>query len=862
MSTSRKKTSLKFFGKQTSVKKSWLELENEENASSPSIRKIMQLFWEKRIVQHNKNSVDEFKDFLKGSIPGELEKNKIENLFNDAIAGNIQFEEFAQTIENLGPKYIYAMNGAEKLVPIIEKDIQDLARPLFDDDILSLQQYMQDKNISASVSLRANDSNLITPNFPENESKAIFAMHSVGKVFTAMLVFSLIRDGIIAEKDLHRPIELPLEIEDQLPHSVRDRLKNVTLHQLMTHHAGVGDYLTKYIDDIKQDKVPNIKKVEDFIPFIEDKIFPINQFKYSNAGILLVGLATKYIFEKKTGIKVDYYDLLKQYILDDAGITSFSPWRPNNAKTNPIDKIAPHIVGSPGGGYWISSADLAKFGQWIYESCKADPKLKRLVQKYGQEFYNRDRELIAHGGAIPSSSAYLSVSLKTGAVIAILSDQPDNAFVLHTRIQKNVIDDKGVDITDKEMAQSDFGQSSHTAKEAVKSMQPLIKKILDDVNIPALSMSWHQAKANVSKKFAIGVTDTSNPKPVDDATLFQASSLSKPMSAAMVLDLVEQHRWDLDTPLAKFADYGPPDLKTDPRYQELTIRMVLGQCSGLPNVANADSEKKFMVTPGLQFDYSGLAFDFLKEVIEKKLQKSWETLAQEFFAKIGMQNSTFKQLPASHLHGKHDIAHGHQADGTPGQLTFPLDLIDPAGSLLTTANDFMIFLQYCYNNKSLKDTLLTPAYKLNKDFPEISADQIQWGLGMGVYTDQEKTIAFHWGNNKGWSSFCGINTKTGDAIVCLVNSDNRVVIKPLTESVLGDMAPLFRWLSLCDFKTEKTPNTPHSITRLFPLVNALTEKSMLPSVSYESIFSQPPKESPIQTDKQGETIQVHRRRGG
>lgn len=389
--------------------------------------------------------------------------------------------------------------------------------------------------------------------------------------------------------------------------------------------------------------------------------------------------------------------------------------------------------------------------------------------------------------------------------------------------------------------------------EEVKSIQAFVKKILDDANIPAFSMSWHQA--NISKKFAVGVTDTSNPKPVDNATLFQASSLSKPVSAAIVLDLMEQNNWNSNTLLADLSDYGPPELKRDPRYRELTIGMVLGQCSGLPNLAASEDEKKFMDTPGLRFNYSGLAFDFLKEVIEKKLQKSWETLAQEFFVKAGMQNSTFKQLPASHLHGKRQVAHGHKADGTPGQVTFPLNSPEiPAGSLLTTANDFMIFLQYCYNNKFLKSKLLTGSYKLNKNFPIPNAEsQIQWGLGMGIYRDKEKTIAFHWGNNTGWNSFCAINIENGDAVACFVNSDNRCVIQQLVESVVGEMSLLFDWLCYSNFKAEKAPNSLHSITTLFPLIRTLTEnvdlKKSLSAIqsleqkkskkqSFTSIFSQ------------------------
>lgn len=185
---------------------------------------------------------------------------------------------------------------------------------------------------------------------------------------------------------------------------------------------------------------------------------------YSNDGPLLVSFAMKHAYEKKTEQKCDYNDLLKKYILDEAGITSFTPWRPENGRYNPDDDVAKHIVGSPGGGYWMTTQDLAKFGAWIYDTCETDPMMKQLIIKFGQEFYPEpDRQLIAHGGSIPSSSAFFSVSLKTGAVVAIMSDQADMAFALNRRIQKNIMNDTSIDVSDDEMANSAFGQSSHTA---------------------------------------------------------------------------------------------------------------------------------------------------------------------------------------------------------------------------------------------------------------------------------------------------------------------------------------------------------------------------------------------------------------
>ena len=70
----------------------------------------------------------------------------------------------------------------------------------------------------------------------------------------------------------------------------------------------------------------------------------------------------------------------------------------------------------------------------------------------------------------------------------------------------------------------------------------LMKQLLDNANIPALSLSWCQKEKGTRHAVAYGNTDTSAPSSVDTNTLFQAASLSKPVSAAIVLDLIAQVR--------------------------------------------------------------------------------------------------------------------------------------------------------------------------------------------------------------------------------------------------------------------------------------------------------------------------------
>ena len=79
----------------------------------------------------------------------------------------------------------------------------------------------------------------------------------------------------------------------------------------------------------------------------------------------------KYAYENKYG-KSDCHSIMQNFILTPAGITDFYVNRPENSSFNQDDPDAGSLAGSPAGGYWMSSSDLAKFAQWIYKQCETD----------------------------------------------------------------------------------------------------------------------------------------------------------------------------------------------------------------------------------------------------------------------------------------------------------------------------------------------------------------------------------------------------------------------------------------------------------------------------------------------------------
>jgi CubicO group peptidase (beta-lactamase class C family) len=137
----------------------------------------------------------------------------------------------------------------------------------------------------------------------------------------------------------------------------------------------------------------------------------------------------------------------------------------------------------------------------------------------------------------------------------------------------------------------------------------------------------------------IGVRDTSTGEPVDERTVFEAASLSKPVFAFAVLQLVDAKILSLDTPLARYA---PGFVKGDQRAGSITVRDVLSHSSGLPNWRGWITPLKTSFEPGSQFSYSGEGFIWLQRAVTAATGEDFNTvMARLVFEPLGMRDSSF-----------------------------------------------------------------------------------------------------------------------------------------------------------------------------------------------------------------------------
>ena len=150
--------------------------------------------------------------------------------------------------------------------------------------------------------------------------------------------------------------------------------------------------------------------------------------------------------------------------------------------------------------------------------------------------------------------------------------------------------------------------------------------------------------------------------PVTDATLFEVASLSKPVFAWLVLQLVDRGELSLDRPL---VEYTRPDyLGSGPWVDAITARDVLRHSTGLPDWRRDPAHEPLVpaVAPGTRIDYSGEAFVWLQQVVETVTGKSLDGSMQRLlFSPAGMHDSSYGWSPE--LAARSVYGHGKPGTG-------------------------------------------------------------------------------------------------------------------------------------------------------------------------------------------------------
>lgn len=330
-------------------------------------------------------------------------------------------------------------------------------------------------------------------------------------------------------------------------------------------------------------------------------------------------------------------------------------------------------------------------------------------------------------------------------------------------------------------------------------MRPLdgsFPELLRDGGVPGLSMALVR-DGKIVEVVTAGTRNASTGVPVEVGTIFDAASLSKPMFAHAVLQLVDAGALSLETRLAELV---PSYVSDDLRAAEITVRHVLSHTTGLPNWRSNDFPLKTYFAPGERFSYSGEGFVWLQRVVEAVTGESTDVLLQRLvFDPLDMRDSGYTWRPE--FEGNH--ADPHDAALVPGTKNKPA-AANTAYSLQTTAADFARFLQAVLSGERLRRATarqwLHPQVRIRwHRFECLSpgvaeADQrVAWGLGWGLQPDD--ATFFHWGDNGRFKAFAIGSVQQRSAAVVFANGENGMSVMPeLISRVMPGEHPAFKWL--------------------------------------------------------------------
>ncbi len=336
-----------------------------------------------------------------------------------------------------------------------------------------------------------------------------------------------------------------------------------------------------------------------------------------------------------------------------------------------------------------------------------------------------------------------------------------------------------------------------------KGEPPAATKLVDRmaaVHVPGVSITViRDGKIEWARGF--GVTRAGGPAVTPD-TLFQAASISKPVTAMAVLHLVESGKLNLDTDVNQYLKTWKVPANTFTEKTKVTLRELLTHTAGItgygsdaarPSVVQVLNGEKPANTPAIRVDtipgtewrYSGGGFVITQVLLEDVSGQPFPKLMHDLvLAPIGMTRSTYEQpLPQNRMA---EVAMPYHPDGQPvpgGPHVYPE--MAPAG-LWTTPSDlarYAIEVQKALAGKSNAVLSAVMAREM------LTPGKNQWGLGIETGGGAGHRYFTHNGANEGFQ--CDLVAyDNGDGAVIMTNSDSG---GQLATEILRTIAHEYGW---------------------------------------------------------------------
>ncbi|WP_262852527.1 serine hydrolase domain-containing protein [Mumia quercus] len=277
-------------------------------------------------------------------------------------------------------------------------------------------------------------------------------------------------------------------------------------------------------------------------------------------------------------------------------------------------------------------------------------------------------------------------------------------------------------------------------------------------------------------------------------TQYRIGSITKSLTAALVLQLADEGALDLGDPVGAYVPEGP--------FADATVRGLLSHGAGLPaepagpwwerspgstyeELVAAHTGASPVLAPGERYHYSNLSYGILGRLVEVLRAAPWrEVVAERLLVPLGMSRTTYAPT-APHADGFSVEALTGLLVAEPHQDT---GAMAPAGQLWSTPSDLCRWLA-----ELARPTVLSPQAVTAMATPQ-SADPDEkgagaYGLGLRLTVAGERVLAGHGGSMPGFLAGAYVDRDSGVGAVVLANTayglDVGALPRTLIETVLA-----------------------------------------------------------------------------
>jgi CubicO group peptidase (beta-lactamase class C family) len=337
-----------------------------------------------------------------------------------------------------------------------------------------------------------------------------------------------------------------------------------------------------------------------------------------------------------------------------------------------------------------------------------------------------------------------------------------------------------------------------SGKEAVEPKTLLSR--MQSLQIPGVSIAVFD-EGHILWAKGYGVCEKNVPAVIDTTTLFQAASLSKPLTAVATFALAEKGSIDLDKDInLQLRSWKLPE-NDYTKHEKVTPRRVVSHMGGLSihgfegyhqkdvlpdllqilNGSGPANSKPVEVIyqPGSKLVYSGGGYIVLQLLLEERTRRQFSDLMLDLVLNpLPMKCSVFAlSLPdsISQNAAKGHLSNGHTVKG--GYNVYPEQA---AAGLWTTPSDYARFMIDVGNSYRSGKGILQQS-TVRGMFTNMPAGN---GSGFGI-EGEDSTMRFsHLGSNVGYYCYAVSFAHKGRGLVVMTNSDNGLpLIKEIVKAV-------------------------------------------------------------------------------